>query len=877
MNFCVPEKPSTEGIETKWSNYWKDHSTYKFRADKVKSREEVYSIDTPPPTVSGSLHIGHVFSYTHTDTIARFKRLYGKKVFYPIGWDDNGLPTERRVQNYYGVKCDPNLDYDENFKTEDKPFDPSVSISRKNFIELCNELTNSDEAVFEELWRYLGLSVDWETTYSTISKQAQMISQAGFLSLLEKGIVYKKEAPTLWDIDFQTAVAQAEIEDREVRSAYHTIRFKVRSSADNSELSWVTIDTTRPELLPACVALVANPDDERYKSLFYKEVISPLFSVPVKVMPHHLAEPDKGTGIAMVCTFGDMTDVVWWREMNLPTRTVLDKFGRFKDIEFGKDEFESRDIESANSNYQKLKGLKVNKARETIKEMLLKSGDLIGDTKPIVHPVKFYEKGDKPLEVVTSRQWYIRITDLKDELVSLGNQINWYPAYMKSRYETWVMGLNSDWCISRQRYFGVAFPVWYKVSSNGTVDFDNWILPKADQLPVDPSVDIPSGYSVEQRNKPGGFTGDLDVMDTWATSSLTPQIAGKWLEDEEFFNKVFPMDLRPQAHDIIRTWLFTTVVRSHLEFKSLPFNNVAISGFVLDPDRKKMSKSKGNVVTPMNLLVQHGSDAIRYWAASGRPGVDTSIDEGQMKVGRRLVIKLLNACKFSLDRVADAEFLSDLSSIENIADSLELVSNLQPIDISELLRLIDVVEKCTDAFVNYDYSKALDITEGFFWEFCDDYLELVKVRSYGQDTTSSESRVSAQVTLACVVDILLRLFAPFLPFVTEEIHSWYGDPSIHLMSWPNLENLKSKLSNFTPYDLMNVASKILHIVRRSKTEMKVSQKSVVDKVVIEGNNELLDHVRLFESDLIVSCGIQSLILQLNESLDYDGFSVDVKL
>ncbi len=889
MKFEIPVKPTIDGIENKWLNVWKDNSTYKFYKNRVSSRQDVYSIDTPPPTVSGSLHIGHVFSYTHTDTIARYQRMRGKEVFYPMGWDDNGLPTERRVQNYFGVKCDPTLEYEEHFNPSTKPSDPPLSISRKNFIELCHKLTQEDEVAFEELWRYLGLSVDWETTYSTISSQAQVVSQRAFLNLVEKKVAYKKEAPTMWDVDFQTAVAQAEIEDREVKSAYHSIRFAIGEPSSASD-EYVVVDTTRPELLPACVALVANPEDERYKKLFGKVVHSPLFQVPVKVYPHNLADITKGTGIAMVCTFGDMTDVLWWKELDLPLRTVIDKHGRFREVNFSQGEFKSIDSQTANTHYKKLAGSKINKAKETIVQLLKESGDLLGEPKPLVHPVKFFEKGDKPLEIVTSRQWYIKITDLKDQLIELGKKITWHPPYMMSRFESWVSGLNSDWCISRQRYFGVAFPVWYPIDSDGTIDYNSFLLPNIANLPVDPGVDVPEGFSASDRNKPNGFAADLDVMDTWATSSLTPQIAGKWLDDPELFSKVFPMDLRPQAHDIIRTWLFTTVVRSHFEFNTIPFDNAAISGWVLDPDRKKMSKSKGNVVTPMNLLVSHGSDAIRYWAASGRPGVDTSIDEGQMKVGRRLVIKLLNASKFALERICSSDIFNTVNAFEEIYGSQMILDDLVPIDICHLKRLTELVAKATSAFDRYDYAKALEITESFFWEFCDDYLELIKVRAYGQDCTDHNKPQSAQLTLAITVDILIKLFAPFLPFTTEEIHSWYCDSSLHLKPWPDVSELTEFLVKYSSYglklvqdaqdssnDSLSAASAVLHSVRRKKTELKVSQKTPVNSVIISANNSFLKAVELIKEDIVSACSIKELKLIDDESLDFDKSNIYVDI
>jgi valyl-tRNA synthetase len=831
----VPEKPSLDGIEQKWIEQWDALGTYRF--DRSKRRAEIYSIDTPPPTVSGSLHIGHIFSYTHTDLMARYKRMRGLEVFYPMGWDDNGLPTERRVQNYFGVRCDPSLPYDPGFEPPDKPPSPPLAISRPNFVALCERLTIEDERAFEELFRRLGLSVDWQHSYTTISDHARRVSQRGFLRNLARDEAYTAEAPTLWDVDDRTAVAQAELEDREVASAYHRIRF------DDIE-----IETTRPELLPACVALVAHPDDPRFKARFGTSVRTPLFNVDVPILAHELADPEKGTGIAMVCTFGDLTDVTWWRELNLPVRAIVGWDGRIK---------AEPPAEVAPEPYAALAGLTTKQARARVIELLGEAGAVIGEPRQITHPVKFYERGERPLEIVTTRQWYIRNggrdLDLREQLLARGKELRWHPPHMAVRYENWVGGLTGDWLISRQRFFGVPIPVWYRIDDNGTVRHEEILVPDEARLPIDPSTDGPEGYTEDQRGQAGGFIGDPDVMDTWATSSLSPQIATHWVDDADLFERLFPMDLRPQAHDIIRTWLFATVVRAHLEHDSLPWTNAAISGWVLDPDRKKMSKSKGNVVTPMPLLDEHGVDGVRYWAANGRPATDTAVDFGQMKVGRRLAIKLLNASRFVLS-IAD----------EGTGEAGEIT---EAVDRAMLGRLAATVEDATRAFESYDYSRALERSEAFFWTFCDDYVELVKGRAYG--SFGDAPAASARRALVTALSVLHRLFAPFLPFVTEEVWSWWQEGSVHRQSWPAAGEAGALAGSFDP-KVLDVAIDVLGQVRKAKTEAKRSMRHGVSEVVVRDTSERLAALALAENDVRGAGSIASVV---TEQVDEPSVSV----
>lgn len=844
----LPSKHLHKEREAYWAKRWEDAEIYRW--DPKGTRENTFVVDTPPPTVSGSLHVGHVFSYTQTDVLARYRRMKGMNIFYPIGWDDNGLPTERRVQNYFSIRCDPRLKYDPTWKAtqasskDSKPQD----VSRKNFIEACGTLTLEDEKVFKALWTHLGLSYDWSLEYATIDRHCQRISQLSFLKLAQDGLAYSVDAPTLWDVDFRSAIAQAEVEDREIPGAYHDLIFGVEGSDET-----LTIATTRPVLLGACVAVVAHPDDERYKRFFGKNAITPLFRAPVPIRASEIADPEKGSGIMMMCTFGDITDLEYWKNSGLPMRQLIGLDGRILKVDYREAPFKSLDPEKANAAIENLAGAKVAEAQRRIVELLMAPGSaakgegpaMLSEPKKITHPVKFYEKGDRPLEYVPTRQWFVKILDYKEELLAMGRKIQWHPEHMRHRYENWVLGLNQDWCYSRQRYFGVPFPVWYPISAEGETQFEKPIFAKAESLPIDPLSDCPPGYQESQRGQPNGFSGDPDVMDTWSTSSLTPQIASKWVDDTQRHASLFPFDVRPQAHEIIRTWAFYTIVKAWFHEKQIPWKNITISGWILDPDRKKMSKSKGNVVTPQALLDEYSSDGVRYWSARAKLGVDTAFDVGVLKIGSKLVTKVFNAGKFvfsQLERAGPAPF----------ALGPELIT--EELDKAWIAKLSSVVEQATSLHEAFDYSAALMSSEEAFWTFCDHYLELVKVRSYGD--VQSASTKSALATLQLSLSILLRLLAPVIPYICEEVWQWcFGKQnfqSIHKTAWPSRSDFAevAASSNASAFD---AAVSAVGLLRGAKSDKQVGQRTEVKAARFSASEEGERALSLVLSD-VKACG-----------------------
>jgi valyl-tRNA synthetase len=784
--------------EKKWQQLWEENKLYQWEQDFPK--EQTFVIDTPPPTVSGLLHMGHIFSYTQADFVARYQRMKGKTVFYPMGFDDNGLPTERLVEKVKNIR--------------------GANMPRAEFIAVCKDVVEEAEEEFRALFRSVALSVDWSQEYQTISPQSQAISQLSFLELAHKERAYRDVSPTLWDPVDQTALAQADIEDKEMASQMNDIAF----ATENGEQ--LVIATTRPELLAACVAVLYHPEDSRYTHLQGKQAVTPLFGVRVPLIADEMVSMEKGTGLVMCCTFGDDTDVEWWRKHKLPTRIVLSKAGKL--------ELTGKEWLVESDAAEQLEGLKVKAAREKILELLKEAGKLLKQT-DIVHNVKCAERSGAPLEILVTEQWFIKILDQKEELLKRSAECNWHPAYMKIRLDNWINGLTRDWCISRQRFFGVPFPVWYskRAGEEGKI-----LYAHVEDLPVDPMVDAPRGYNMEE------VVPDRDVMDTWATSSVSPQLSSRGIAkgyalDSERHAKLFPADMRPQAHEIIRSWAFYTIVKAHLHEQTIPWKNLMISGWCLAADKTKMSKSKGNVVTPVHLIEEKGSDVVRYWASTSRLGSDTAYSEDVLKIGKKLVNKLWNAAKFAsihLDKLA----ATPGTAAADVANGIIT----ETVDLWVLSRLHRAIAKATEEFERFEYCNARIAAEDFFWnDFCDNYLEIVKSRAYDEEGKNKAGQMSAVHTVYHCLDGILRLFAPFIPHITEELYSAIFDErnsSIHARgNWLKAEDF--------PLDEQAEQEgifcvQILNSVRKAKADKNLSMKAPILHIHLAKNGKGLESI-----------------------------------
>ena len=789
----LPDRYEPKNREKFWQENWQKNQINIWKNDLPK--EQTFVIDTPPPTVSGLLHMGHVFSYTQADFVARFQRMRGKDVFYPMGFDDNGLPTERLVEKIIGKKAGV-------YESEN---------GHGSFVNKCREVVEEAEKEFEAMFNSIALSVDWNQKYQTISPNSQKISQASFLDLYKKGLAEKKFEPVFWDISDRTALAQADLVDKEVEGVMNEIEFEIDGSDEK-----IIIMTTRPELLPACVAVMVHPDDERYKKFHGKKAITPLFDVKVEIKTDELVQLDKGTGAVMCCTFGDETDIRWWKKHNLPLKVIIGKDGR-------------------------IEGVPVKQYKEKIIEDL-KAKNLLLTQGKITRAVKCAERSGVPIEILVVPQWFIKILDKKEELKQKAAECNWYPEYMKVRIDQWIDGLSWDWCISRQRFFGVAFPVWYskRAGEEGKI-----LVADVSQLPCDPRVDLPKGYNRDEVDP------ETDIMDTWATSSVSPQLSSGGINEEfhlgnlERHQKLFPADMRPQAHEIIRTWAFYTLVKSTLHQNSIPWKNLMISGWCLAADKTKMSKSKGNVVTPTSLIEEKGSDIVRYWASTSHLGADTAYSEEVFKIGQKLITKLFNAAKFASMNFA---ILDKNTKNQNISEAADLWI---------LDKLQKTLKRASDEFEKFEYARAREAIEEFFWkDFCDNYLEICKVRSYGLSaeklagidfTADQKNEISAKqqssiLTLKICLNTILKLFAPFIPHITEEIFSTiFADEfakinSIHARgSWPKLNQ---EFVNQKFHDIGEAALEVIFEVRKFKSDNNLSMKTQLKKIKISSKKDL---------------------------------------
>ncbi|MDR1425408.1 MAG: valine--tRNA ligase [Rickettsiales bacterium] len=793
-------------IENKWQTYWREKGIFNFNWEE-NQRENMYLVDTPPPGVSGTLHMGHVFGYSQMDMVVRFQRMQGKNVYFPIGYDDNGLPSERYVEKKIKRK--------------------SKHMDRSEFIKICNEEIRDAENSMENLFGRASYSFDFRETYRTISETSSKISQMSFLDLYARGLIYQKEGPILWDITDQTAIAQSELEDRDFESQMNYIEFGVKNGTS------IVVMTTRPELLPACVALMCHP--EIHRSLEEREIETPL-GVRVPIIADEKVDREKGTGFVMCCTFGDQTDVDWWGKYNLKTRIIIDDHGLIN---------MSRVSELINQKYLALEGLSVEDGRKKILELLGEDNKITRNPEKITHSVRISERSKSPIEFLVKKQWFIRTMNSKDVLHRHTDQIEWKPNWMKTRLHNWIEGLTMDWCISRQRSFGIPIPLWY---SKRDGEQDKILTPRISQLPIDPLVDIPDGYGKDE------IYGESDIMDTWATSALTPQLASRGINadtslDPERYSKLRPpFDLRAQGHDILRTWAFYTILRTNYHGGHIPWKNIMVNGWCLASDGTKMSKSLGNTLDPIKIFDQFGSDALRYWTAKSTLGIDNSYQENLVRNGQKLIIKLYNCAKFLEIHLKNTE-----DTIGEMGNSLDSSKVFETMDLWLLVEMNRLIENYNKTFSEYEYSKALESLENFFWhQLCDNYLEIVKIRCYGPNSNKYKekelakaerdrilrSQRSALETIYHVYRALLKMFAPFVPVICEEIYSClFEEEFTRTKSIHSRGNCAKAIEMAPDKNLEAIGLAILQIVadvRKYKSEKGISLKETLEKLTIHG-------------------------------------------
>ncbi|MCD4740120.1 valine--tRNA ligase [archaeon] len=754
----LPREYNPKDIEQKWQKYWEKEQIYAFDS---KSDKKPFVIDVPPPYASaGHLHVGHALHYTQFEIIARQKRMLGYNVHFAPCFDDNGLPTEKYVEQKLGIS--------------------KKDVERSEFRKLCKEESKKVEGEYaEKVFKALGHSYDWKLLYTTISPEAQRISQISFLKLLAQGDCYRAEEPTLWCPYHQTALAQAEIEDIHRNTTLNHILF-------NTEDSKIEIATTRPELLPACVGIFVHPEDSRYTKLVGKKATVPLFGQKVPIMADEKVEKDFGTGIVMICTFGDKTDIEWWKKYHLPLKVCITNEGK---------------MDKTTGKYE---GMTIKEARKAVLADL-KAEELLVKQEPLEQEIGTCWRCNTPIEFIVTKQFFIRTLAHKEALIKQARKINWHPDFYRKRFEDWTNNLSWDWCISRQRYYGVPIPVWYCKKCG------EMILPDEQDLPLDPLETKPKTSCVCGSTE---FIPEEDVFDTWMTSSMSPEIAVRWLEKPEHFEQLFPASLRPQAQDIIRTWAFYTILKAYLHFKSVPWQDIALGTYILDPKGKGMSKSKGNVVWADDLLKNYDVDTFRYWVGTAKWGSDVPFNEKDLVAGRKFLVKLWNASRFTL------------SHLENYTPKKP---GLEPIDKWLLSKLNKVIKQSTENFKHYETSEAKQAAELFFWrDFCDNYLEIVKDRVYNPDKHEEKAIESAKYTLYISLLTTIKLMAPILPHITEEIYQSFFQQhektkSIHCSEWPEVKETFEEEE-----EAGDLLVEILSKVRQFKTEQKVSLKTQIE-------------------------------------------------